>query len=262
MRESDLMLSKLRRAFDAFDFELVERAFESAWVEDSARLRSAGSHRGVTGWSSSTAHHVSRRFGVLSGLRGCVEGFTAPPLPERCLSRTSSPQSVNAPGPSARSSEIEEQEAEEDRRIAAVDDRIKLFLGVHQPIGERHLARQDECHAPREDAGDREAPRQRIRARRRSMGATGIPCPNGPKTESRAASTFHARRRGERRQCEERSANAAPKLIQARRWSCRSPFLGGASEPSAMHPLKRGINAANQLLGAKLLRDRARLLEE
>ena len=29
-----------------------------------------------------------------------------------------------------------------------------------------------------------------------------------------------------------------------------------------MHPLKRGINAANQLLGAKLLRDRARLLEE
>ncbi len=36
----------------------------------------------------------------------------------------------------------------------------------------------------------------------------------------------------------------------------------GASEPSAKHPLKRGINAADQLLGAKLLGDRARLFEE
>ena len=40
------------------------------------------------------------------------------------------------------------------------------------------------------------------------------------------------------------------------------PSLGGASEPSAKHPLKRSVNAANQLLGAKLLRDRARLFEE
>src|SRR5512143_2359025 len=86
--------------------------------------------------------------------------------------------------------------------------------------------------------------------------------PNGPTAASRAASSPRARRRGAPRRCARRSRGAAPRRFRASRWSCQFPSLIDENEPSPKHPLERGVNTADQRLGAKLLGDVAGLLKE
>src|SRR6266404_4658485 len=45
---------------------------------------------------------------------------------------------------------MEENEAEQDRRIAAVDGRIETEWGVNQPVADCHFARCDEGRETRE----------------------------------------------------------------------------------------------------------------
>src|SRR5215469_9161972 len=51
---------------------------------------------------------------------------------------------VNAPRTRTRRGDVEEHEAEQDRRIAAVQKREEALARVHQEISERHFAGQNE----------------------------------------------------------------------------------------------------------------------
>src|SRR3954449_4253924 len=51
---------------------------------------------------------------------------------------------VEAPGATARESQIEKDEAIEDRGISAIEDREEIGRCVRHEIGECHVARQDE----------------------------------------------------------------------------------------------------------------------
>src|SRR5260370_734104 len=59
---------------------------------------------------------------------------------------------VEAPGAAAGEGKIEEDEAVEDRGIAAIEDREEIDRRVRHEIGDRHVARQDEGNRPREQA--------------------------------------------------------------------------------------------------------------
>src|SRR5688572_15797396 len=59
---------------------------------------------------------------------------------------------VEAPGAWAADDEIEEDEAIEDRRIAAVVDREEILGRVNQPVSDRHRAGGDKGGRTREQA--------------------------------------------------------------------------------------------------------------
>src|SRR5687768_16244763 len=69
--------------------------------------------------------------------------MSAPPPGELC---------VQAPRTGARGREIEEDEAEEDRRVAHVEGGEGALPGMIHPVGDRHLTRQDEGDRPGEQA--------------------------------------------------------------------------------------------------------------
>src|SRR3546814_19011527 len=76
----------------------------------------------------------------------------APERPRRLALSLHRP--IGAPDPGAARRDIEEQEAEEEDRLAAVGDRIENLAAVDQPIdGRRHAAR-DESGGAGKDAED------------------------------------------------------------------------------------------------------------
>ena len=82
---------------------------------------------------------------------------------------------VEAPGAGAGEDEIEEDQAVEDRRVAAVQRGVDALRGVRDPVGGGHQARQDEGDRTGEEAEDQQRaahefehardPRQRERGR-------------------------------------------------------------------------------------------------
>src|ERR1700722_3461003 len=61
---------------------------------------------------------------------------------------------VDAQGAAAREGEIEEDEAEQNRQLPLVHDRIERARRMRHEIGEGHFAREDERHDPGEGADE------------------------------------------------------------------------------------------------------------
>src|SRR3954469_22482302 len=72
--------------------------------------------------------------------------------PHVLLSRLGANHPIQTPRPPAREGEIEEDEAIEDGGVAAVKDREEPARRVAHPVGDRHLAREQERHWTREQA--------------------------------------------------------------------------------------------------------------
>jgi tRNA(adenine34) deaminase len=58
--------------------------------------------------------------------------------------------SIDAPRPPAGKRHVEENEAEQDRSVAAIEHGIEVFRGVHHPISEGHIPCEDEGRQTRE----------------------------------------------------------------------------------------------------------------
>ena len=67
------------------------------------------------------------------------------------LATLPAPHRVEAPRSAAREGEVEEHEAEEDGRLALVQEREEAVRRVRDEIGEGHLAGEDEGDRPREE---------------------------------------------------------------------------------------------------------------
>src|SRR3546814_11782086 len=83
----------------------------------------------------------------------------APERPRRLALSLHRP--IGAPDPGAARRDIEEQEAEEEDRLAAVGDRIETLAAVDQPIAGRRLAARDERGGAGNDADDDQYTRQK-----------------------------------------------------------------------------------------------------
>src|SRR3546814_16521198 len=82
----------------------------------------------------------------------------APERPRRLALSLHRP--IGAPDPGAARRDIEEQEAEEEDRLAAVGDRIETLAAVDQPIAGRRHAARDESGGAGKDADDEQYARE------------------------------------------------------------------------------------------------------
>src|SRR3546814_9080184 len=84
----------------------------------------------------------------------------APERPRRLALSLHRP--IGAPDPGAARRDIEEQEAEEEDRLAAVGDRIETLAAVDQPIAGRRHAARDESGGAGKDADDDQYARDQL----------------------------------------------------------------------------------------------------
>ena len=82
---------------------------------------------------------------------------------------------VEAEGAGAGEDEVEEDEAEEDRGVAAVQDREEALRRVRHPVGDRHLAGEQEGDRAGEEADQQQRAADQPRACRRSRSARTAP---------------------------------------------------------------------------------------
>src|SRR5205814_6940158 len=105
----------------------------------------------------------------VSGCKILVDGTFSVPSPASRVPRGSgaarlrlcagpAPERIETPGTGPRHPHVQPDEAEERGQLSPVQDRPKAPRRVPEEVGHRHLAGEDEGHAPREKSNEQKGP--------------------------------------------------------------------------------------------------------
>ena len=100
---------------------------------------------------------------AIAWLSGAAPPRRAPPAPARL--GLPPPRDVDRPGARPGRDEVQEDEAVEDRRVAAVQHREEAARRMRHPVGEGHLAREHEGHRPGEQPDHQQQPADQFQHR-------------------------------------------------------------------------------------------------